>query len=204
MISMCPLTLKAIIPSVPWPQRASEQERSSSDSCALKPERGELLNGVSFSLRTYRADATDPGPELPDTLSLNLLMVGAGAIGNGLANLVSHLSARGRIHVVDSQYYGEENLGTCIMIGPHAVGCAKARVMESILARPDLDVQGFVMPFDQYAAQQSDTPTLVINGLDNIPARHDIQRRLWPDVVIDGAIRRLYMSGEPVIPGRTT
>jgi molybdopterin/thiamine biosynthesis adenylyltransferase len=155
---------------------------------ALKPERGELLNGVSFSLRTYCADDTDPGPELPDTLFLNLLMVGAGAIGNGLANLVSHLSARGRIHVVDSQDYGEENLGTCIMIGPHAVGCAKARIMESILARADLDVRGFVMPFDQYAAQQSDTPTLVINGLDNISARHDVQRLLWPDVVIDGAI----------------
>jgi molybdopterin/thiamine biosynthesis adenylyltransferase len=155
---------------------------------ALKPERGELLNGFSFSLRTYRADDADAGPQLPDSLTVDLLMVGAGAIGNGLAHLLSRLAGRGRIHVVDSQDYGEENLGTCIMIGPHEVGRAKARAMASLLSRPDLDVQGFVMPFDQYAEQQSDTPALVINGLDNIPGRHDVQRLLWPDLVVDGAI----------------
>ena len=77
---------------------------------ALRPERGELLNGVSFSLRTYRADASEPGPELPDTLILDLLMVGAGAIGNGLAHLLSRLRCRGKIDIVDSQDYGEEIL----------------------------------------------------------------------------------------------
>lgn len=155
---------------------------------ALRPERGELLNGVSFSLRTYRADATEPGPELPDTLILDLLMVGAGAIGNGLAHLLSRLRCRGKIHIVDSQDYGEENLGTCILIGQDQVGHAKAHVVERFLARPDLDVRGFAMPFDQYAEAHSAIPRLVINGLDNISARHDVQRLVWPDVIVDGAI----------------
>jgi hypothetical protein len=44
------------------------------------------------------------------------------------------------------------------------------------------------MPFDQYDSDGRAIPTVVLNGLDNISARHQVHRALWPDIVIDGAI----------------
>jgi hypothetical protein len=44
----------------------------------LKPERGELLNGFSFSLRDYTANTSDYGPPIPETLPHELLVVGGG------------------------------------------------------------------------------------------------------------------------------
>src|SRR5262249_27704794 len=53
----------------------------------LKPERGEMLDGFSFSLRNYRAGETDCGSPLPAWLDVAPLLVGGGAIGNGAARL---------------------------------------------------------------------------------------------------------------------
>ena len=46
----------------------------------LKSERGEMLDGFSFSLRSYLAGDTDCGPALPPSLEVELLLVGGGAI----------------------------------------------------------------------------------------------------------------------------
>jgi hypothetical protein len=48
----------------------------------LRPERGEMLDGFSFSLRSYLAGDTDCGPALPSSLKVDLLLVGGGAIRN--------------------------------------------------------------------------------------------------------------------------
>jgi len=154
----------------------------------LRPERGELLDGLSFSLRTYRAGETDCGPELPSSLDVDLLVVGGGAIGNGTVRLLSQLPCRGRVDIVDSQTYGEENLGTCILMGTHDLGASKARTLAAHLRRPLLEVQAFEMTFEEYARDARAIPAVVLNGLDNISARHQVQRALWPDIVLDGAI----------------
>jgi hypothetical protein len=44
------------------------------------------------------------------------------------------------------------------------------------------------MPFERYVEGFHKVPGIVINGLDNIDVRCEVQRSLWPDVVIDGAI----------------
>ncbi len=154
----------------------------------LRPERGEFLNGFSYSLRQYRSEnGKDTGPELPIDLRADILVVGAGAIGNGLIHLIAQLPFRGRISIVDSQEYGIENLGTCILIGPGDLLKPKAQILAEHLQRITIDARGFHMPFEQYASDISDIPAIVINGLDNIDVRHEVQRS-WPDVVIDGAI----------------
>src|SRR4051812_22490832 len=61
----------------------------------LRPERGDFLDGLEFSLRTYRVGEKECGPELPSRLDLDLLLVGGGAIGNGVVRLLSLLLARG-------------------------------------------------------------------------------------------------------------
>lgn len=154
----------------------------------LRPERGDFLDGLSFSLRTYRAGETDCGPELPSSLDSDLLLVGAGAIGNGTVLLLSQLPCRGRVDIVDPQTYGEENLGTCILMGAHELDASKATTLAARLRKPLLEVQDYEMTFGEYASDGRAIPAVVLNGLDNIPARHQVQRVLWPDLIVDGAI----------------
>jgi molybdopterin/thiamine biosynthesis adenylyltransferase len=154
----------------------------------LRPERGDFLDGLEFSLRTYRSCEEECGPELPSCLDLDFLLVGAGAIGNGIARLLSQLSCCGRIDIVDPQSYGEENLGTCILMGADDLGASKAKTLAAHLRGPRLDARAFVMPFEEYAQEACAIPAVVLNGLDNISARHQVQREFWPDLIVDGAI----------------
>lgn len=155
----------------------------------LKQDRGTLLDGFCFSLYSYSTSDTDPGPPLPRVVPLNLLVVGAGAIGNGVVYLLAHLPVSGSVWIVDKQAFGDENLGTCILIGPDDIGAAKAGFMEALL-RPSLASKGFseeLTSFTQRLGSELPYPAVVLGGVDNIEARHEIQN-LWPDLAIDGAI----------------
>jgi molybdopterin/thiamine biosynthesis adenylyltransferase len=154
----------------------------------LKGERGEMLNGFSFSLRTYAQGTADYGPPIPETLPHDLLIVGAGAIGNGIVHLISRLPFSGAITIVDREKYGPENLGTCILITPEDLNKPKAAYLASILDRCGVRADGFVGPFERYTCQLRQFPKIVLNGLDNVDVRCEVQRALWPNVIIDGAI----------------
>jgi molybdopterin/thiamine biosynthesis adenylyltransferase len=154
----------------------------------LRPERGEMLNGFAFSLRRYGRATDEFGEALPERFGSDLLIVGGGAIGNGLAHLIARLPFKGKVQIVDRQNYGDENLGTCILIGPADIPDAKAAVMEEYLKQHGVDAEGVVMPFEEFAIAVKKYPAIVLNGLDNIGVRHEVQRSLWPNVVIDGAI----------------
>lgn len=154
----------------------------------LRGERGEMLNGFSFSLTTYAQGTADYGPPIPEILSHDLLVVGAGAIGNGIVHLISRLPFTGAITIVDREEYGAENLGTCILITPDDVNKPKAAFLASILDKCGMRTDGFIGPFERYASELRQLPKIVLNGLDNIDVRHEVQRALWPNVIIDGAI----------------
>ncbi len=156
----------------------------------LKPERGILLDGVSWSLFSYALSEQETGPALPAEIATDLLLVGAGAIGNGLLYLLGELPCRGRVYIVDAQTYGEENLGTCLLIGSAEVGVEKALFGERVLRRGRLAATGFAEKLDRFAERlgtEVPHPKVVLAGLDNIEARHAVQD-LWPDLAIDGAI----------------
>ena len=154
----------------------------------VKHERAEMLDGYSFSLLTYQM-CGDAGPELPLALDRGLLVVGAGAIGNGIVHLLSQLPVRGKVTIVDRQEYGVENLGTCILMSPEQVkNTPKARALADILTERGIQAEGIFDSFDRYAEKLKIYPEVVLNGLDNIDVRHEVQRSLWPNVVIDGAI----------------
>jgi hypothetical protein len=155
----------------------------------LRDDRGQMLDGCIFSLWTYAPDA-DPGPTLPTMLDVDLLLAGAGAIGNGVAHLLTRLPLRGRVAILDRQTYGEENWGTCLRLTRRGVKEPKAAFLAglftgSLIADP---LQGHVELLER--DQTWKTPPVVLNGFDNVEARHAVQD-LWPDLVIDGAIGRL-------------
>jgi len=154
----------------------------------LKDERGTMLNGLSFSLRNYAEGASDYGPTIPENLPHDLLVVGAGAIGNGIIHLISRLPFTGTITLVDREEYGPENLGTCILMAPGDLEKPKAVRLASILNNCGIRANGFAGSFERYAHDLQQFPQAVLNGLDNINVRHEVQRTLWPNIIIDGAI----------------
>ena len=64
----------------------------------------------------------------------------------------------------------------------------KALCLTATLESVGIRAEGFVGPFEDFARDLQQYPAVVVNGLDNIDVRHEVQRALWPDIVIDGAI----------------
>jgi len=154
----------------------------------LKPTRGGLFDALTFSLSAYEAGSTDPGPQLPPSIAADAVLVGAGAIGNAIAYLIGSLPITGRMSIVDPQAFGDENLGTCILIGPEEVGVSKALFLAKWLERR-LDAQGYpeeVSAFKRRLGHELSYPRLILSAVDAIEARHQIQD-IWPDLIIDGA-----------------
>lgn len=154
----------------------------------LKPERAGFFNGLSFSFHSYTSDASDPGPELPSSIVLECVLVGVGAIGNGIVHLLNALPITGRTWVVDQQEFRDENLTTCILIGPGDLRTPKAVLAERILDK--ISARGFaesIERFKQRLGTEVPPPRIVVTALDEIEPRHRAQE-MWPDVVVDGAI----------------
>lgn len=156
---------------------------------ALKAERGAPADGTPFSLFTYTAGDAGPGPALPDQLQIDALVVGFGAIGNGIIATLAELPLVGRIVIVDRQKFGPENLGTCVLLGPAGVGKEKPAAAATALAHlsPRLVVDTLFGDAEKVLADVRPVPAVVLNGLDNPDARREAQR-LWADLTIDGAI----------------
>lgn len=156
----------------------------------LRETRGRFLNGLSFSLYTYHTGAVDAGPALPAELIGDVLVVGGGAIGNGIGYLLLQLPMRGSVDIVDAQAFQPENLGTCILIGPDDVGTGKAETLATLLRANRISAKGYRSDFAQFSGLFGlalPYPKVILNGLDNIEARHQVQD-VWPDLIIDGAI----------------
>ena len=152
----------------------------------LRQDSGRLLDGESLSLWSYD-DNDDPGPALPPMLTVDVLVAGGGAIGNGVAHLLSTLSVSGRCRVIDKQAYGPENWGTCLRLTRKGVGQAKAKFLDDLLA-PVLDTKSDQSLIEEAGAKPDwRVPSVVLSGFDNVEARHAVQD-LWPDLIVDGAI----------------
>jgi molybdopterin/thiamine biosynthesis adenylyltransferase len=151
---------------------------------------------AQFSLFELSDEFHDCGPALPALLALpDAVLVGAGAIGNGVGLLLAQLPVRGRLVVVDNQVYEPENLGTCCLLDSRDdLSRPKALVLERWLnANSRLSVRsepsrvGDAVRGDSLKSLSVD---LVVNGLDNVDARHDAQS-LWPSLIVDGAINSI-------------
>jgi len=152
-----------------------------------------LLDATQFSLFELSTTPTGLGPQLPNAMPLpDTVMVGAGAIGNGIALLLSQLPLHGRLHIIDKQDYRRENLGTCAVLDDETwLGKSKAECLAAWLNESEgLGCTGesaFVADARSGDYLRSMSVELVLNGLDDVGARHDAQL-LWPSVLVDGGI----------------
>jgi hypothetical protein len=151
------------------------------------------IEDESFSLFELTDQFDGVGPDLPISFSLpSTLLLGAGAIGNGLVLLGAQLPLTGDVLVMDKQTFGEENFGTCTLLDDQGwVGESKAEMLASWLkAHSRFNVTGLNSRIEN--AQDMNLLVgrnidLVINGLDDIQARKSAQK-LWPRLIVDGAI----------------
>lgn len=157
----------------------------------LRESYADVFDGLEFSLYTCETEDVSPGLPLPERLVLPpTLLAGGGAIGNGIALLFFQLNLSGELWVLDRQKFGEENLGTCVMLGPAGVGVPKAEFLSAELALTRLHphpLTGDMESLKQSFGTEIPYPELVLSGFDNVPARHQLQE-LWPDLVVDGGI----------------
>jgi hypothetical protein len=155
----------------------------------------------TFQASLYDFDSEVPlvGPALPPVIQLpNTLLVGAGAIGNGVALLASQLPLCGKWHIVDKQAYGDENMGTCVAMENEGwVGVDKAvRLTQWLKENSELKVSGeraFIAEALGNAACRELRPLLVLGSLDDVSSRHDAQMA-WPSIMIDGGLGALGAS----------
>lgn len=158
----------------------------------LRSDVAEVFDGLEFSLYTYETEDVSPGLPLPEHLALpTTLLAGGGAIGNGIALLLSQLNLSGDLWVLDRQEFGEENLGTCVMLGPSGVGMSKSKFLaEEITRTTALSAHPLIGNMESLKRQfgiDVPYPELVLSGFDNVPARHQLQD-LWPNLLVDGGI----------------
>lgn len=158
---------------------------------------GALLDASEFSLFDYSCSPADIGPCLPVHIALpDTAMFGAGAIGNAVALLLSHLPVTGRVHMVDKQAYAHENAETCTQIEREGwVKLAKAeRLAEWLRNNSKLQVTGEQAFAADAISNSKDLSRmavdLVLSGFDDVQARHDVQR-LWPSTLVDGGISQV-------------
>lgn len=165
----------------------------------VPPDIAAPLELCEFSLFELSTSPSSFGPKLPEVIHLpDALLVGGGAIGNAIVLLLSQLILRGRLHIVDKQHYGDENIGTCVLVDRGGwLGEPKAERLASWLRqRTELDVTGErnlisdAISGEHLLKLQVD---LLLNGLDDPQARRESQG-LWPRVTIDGGINEVGAS----------
>lgn len=158
----------------------------------LRPDKAPLMEDAAFSLFEFSTNPAGHGPRLPASISLpDTLVLGAGAIGNGLVLLLSQLPLIGRVLVMDKQNFGVENFGTCTLLDSSEwLGSSKAKMLAGWLkAQSYLEVEGVISTIENALGGTAfnNKIDLVINGLDDIDARRTVQK-LWPTLLVDGAI----------------
>jgi hypothetical protein len=160
---------------------------------------------TEFSLFELNTSPTGLGPHLPPSIALpNTLLTGGGAIGNGIVLLLSQLPFSGRLHVIDRQDYGEENLGTCLLMEAQGwIDRPKAeRLREWLSNHSTLAVTAEKIGVEHAIATGRFGGLrfeVLLNGLDDPEPRRQTQR-LWPRALIDGGINEF---GAAVIQHRT-
>lgn len=151
------------------------------------------LKDFALSLFEMATSFSGLGPTLPSTICLpSTLLLGAGAIGNGLTLLASQLPLTGNLLVVDKQDFGVENFGTCTLLDfPSWLGQPKAtRIGGWLGTRSELHIETLKSTIQDAISGgvlKKHRIDVVINGLDDVEARRAVQM-LWPSLTVDGAI----------------
>ncbi|MBM0227022.1 ThiF family adenylyltransferase [Micromonospora sp. ATA51] len=153
---------------------------------ALRPGSHRRIEALDFCpVRLF-----SPHEQAPQHLHVErLALIGAGAIGTAVALILRALEATGEMTVVDRQIFEPPNVITYSLgTGQDAAArLPKVDIVEAALQHMNIRrVHGTVDDFiAQIDAGHKPMPQSVLGAVDNIAARHDLQR-IYADLVLDG------------------
>jgi hypothetical protein len=158
-------------------------------TAGVLPDRRTDHPHLSFCPVTLTAD-TALAPDPPDSIDIDVALVGNGAIGTAAALILKEFRFGGRIIVCDPERYGPENRGT-YSLGGEGHGKEqppKVDLVGEALERAGYDVEKVKGKSIELTERIEDgklvAPRVVLTGLDSIEARRETQG-LWPDHLID-------------------
>lgn len=123
----------------------------------------------------------------------NVLVVGAGAIGNEVVKNLAMVGI-GRISIVDMDSIENSNLARCVFFREEHNGMAKSEVLasEAQAINPDVKIDSYVMPVQRLGIGTLRRFDIVIGALDNREARAWVNQacrkvgKVWIDAAIEG------------------
>jgi hypothetical protein len=163
----------------------------------------------AFSFFDYRYDGSNPALE---PFAIDTTLVGVGGVGAGVIAALAVLgpNIEGCLRLVDHDLLSRDNLNRVTYARIESALASVRKVDEAtefLTARtPNLRVEPHPYRFATFKRKlgrrrQDRRYDVVITGLDNDPARHEVQREL-PRVLIDGATGRdANLTVERVILG---
>lgn len=131
-----------------------------------------------------------PYEMVPEHLHVErLALIGAGAIGTAIALILNELKATGELTVVDRQIFEPPNVIT-YSLGTNRDATEQLPKVDIVRAAlQQMDVRHIHGTIDDYITQidtgHQTMPHTVLGAVDNIAARHDLQR-IYADLVLDG------------------
>ena len=152
------------------------------------PDRRNMHDHLHYCPLTL-TDDLHLAPSLPDSLVLDLMLIGLGAIGTGIVLLLEELPAEGRLIAVDPQQFADENVATYSIGDLREVGDWKVDMARRRLTRFDVTpirspIADLIPAIDQGEVRWPET---VLTALDSPEAGRDAQRlsaespRRWAD-----------------------
>lgn len=153
---------------------------------ALRPEAHRHIQALDFCpVSLFEPHEVDPEHLHVEQLAL----IGAGAIGTAVALILKELKASGELTVVDRQIFEPPNVITYSLGTSQdaADRLPKVDVVRAALRQMDVrHIHGTIEDYiTQIDAGRAAMPHTVLGAVDNIAARHDLQR-IYADLVLDG------------------
>jgi hypothetical protein len=170
------------------------------DAAVVQERRVRRLPITSFCPVSLSSDL-EAAPDLPTETTVQLALLGVGAVGTAVVSILSQLPISGAILLADRQTFARENIGTYSQGGVQDIGRSKIELAVEHLDNWDIhshfgDVDELPRLIDEGTFPW---PDVVINALDSSEARHSGQR-LWSSRLIDVGTSYAVVGLRDLIP----
>jgi len=142
-----------------------------------------VFSALDYSIDNPKAQ----NPLMPQEMDVRAIVVGAGAVANGLIYALSTLpQVRGNVKVVDYQSFEETNINRCLMVCLRHVGINKAEALASS-QHSKLNIIPFPTTYEEFRKDNIAADfDLVVSTVDSNDTRIRIQSDL-PRILLHGA-----------------
>jgi molybdopterin/thiamine biosynthesis adenylyltransferase len=143
------------------------------------------IETLTFSALNYKINhAPWNNPSLPNKVSLDACLIGAGAIGMAVAYTLASLPAvSGKLVVIDPEIVEISNLNRYSLATITDVGLPKVDVVKRNLK--NLEVKAFKGAYEQYP--QRGKHDVVVVAVDNVKTRREVQLD-FPRIILNGGM----------------